>query len=127
MTYIIPMPPTTKKNHQQIFRNRATGKPFVMPSAQYKSYEAAAGCFLTPRPNRPIDTAVEVRCLFYMPTKRRLDLTNLLEAIDDILVRCGVLEDDHSGIIVSHDGSRVLLDRDNPRTEINITEITDKA
>lgn len=47
---------------------------------------------------------------------------NLLEAADDALVTAGVLADDNSKIVVSHDGSRVLLDRDTPRTEIYITE-----
>ena len=37
-----------------------------------------------------------------------------------MLVEAGVLEDDHSGIIVSHDGSRVLYDKEDPRTEIVI-------
>lgn len=55
-----------------------------------------------------------------MPTKRRVDLTNLLEAIDDVLVKYGVLKDDNSEIITSHDGSRVLYDKDNPRTEVVI-------
>lgn len=55
-----------------------------------------------------------------MPTKRRVDLTNLLEAIDDILVLNGVLSDDNSQIIVSHDGSRVYYDKQNPRTEVEI-------
>ena len=49
-------------------------------------------------------------------------MTNLLESIDDVLVRAGVLKDDHSGIIVSHDGSRVLYDKDNPRTEVYIAD-----
>ena len=54
-----------------------------------------------------------------------MDLTNLLESIDDVLVRAGVLKDDHSGIIVSHDGSRVLYDKDNPRTVLFIREMED--
>ena len=54
------------------------------------------------------------------PTKRRVDLTNLLEAIDDVLVKYGVLKDDNSEIITSHDGSRVLYDKDRPRTEVVI-------
>ena len=60
-----------------------------------------------------------------MPTKRRVDLTNLLEAVDDVLVRAGVLKDDHCGIIVSHDGSRVLYDKDNPRTVLFIRDMED--
>ena len=71
--------------------------------------------------HKPIDTPCEVRCLFYMPSRRRVDLTNLLESVDDALVAAGVLADDNSQIIVSHDGSRVLYDKDNPRTEVSIT------
>lgn len=126
MKYIIHLPPITKKNSQQILRNGATGKPFIAPSVQYRNYEAGAGYFLKPRPDAPIAEEVEVKCLFYMPTKRRVDLTNLLEAIDDILVKYGVLQDDHSSIVASHDGSRVLLDRERPRTEIEITKINNK-
>lgn len=55
-----------------------------------------------------------------MPTKRRVDLSNLIEAVDDILVKAGVLEDDNYKIVQSHDGSRVLHDKENPRTEITI-------
>ena len=51
------------------------------------------------------------------------DLTNLLEAIDDILVSYGVLSDDNFTVIVSHDGSRVYIDKENPRTEITIESI----
>lgn len=90
-----------------------------MPSEQYKQYEKDAQWFIRERPR--IDYPVNVKCVFYMPTRRRVDLTNLLEAVDDVLVRSGVLADDHSGIVVSHDGSRVLYDKKNPRTEIEIT------
>jgi Holliday junction resolvase RusA-like endonuclease len=117
----VPLAPITKKNHQEIMHSSKTGKPFVMPSRQYRDYEAAAVWHCKAAWVRvPIEDPVEVKCLFYMPTRRRVDLTNLLESIDDVLVRAGVLKDDHSGIIVSHDGSRVLYDKDNPRTEVYI-------
>ena len=115
----IEMPPITKKNSQRILVNKSTGKPFIMPSEQYKQYEKDAQWFIHDRPR--IGYPVNVKCVFYMPTRRRVDLTNLLEAVDDVLVRSGVLADDHSGIVVSHDGSRVLYDKENPRTEIEIT------
>lgn len=123
--YTVKLPPITKKNSQQILTNPKTGRPFIMPSARYKQYEREAAWFLKPRPPRPIDCALTVKCLFYMPTRRRVDLTNLLEAIDDILVGSEIIADDHSGIVVSHDGSRVLYDKDNPRTEITITRMVD--
>ena len=127
LKYTIKLPPITKKNSQQIMTNRATGKPFIMPSAKYKQYEYEAAWFLKPRPLRPIEHAVNVKCEFYMPNRRRTDLNNLLEAVTDLLVHAGILADDHYGIVVSHDGSRCYVDRDNPRTEITITQIVDPA
>lgn len=114
--------PITKKNHQQIYKNSRTGKPFVTQSEQYKRYETLA-MWQMPRLEKPLDTPVEVTCTFYMPSRRRVDLTNLLEAIDDIMVKAGVLKDDDSSIIVSHDGSRVRYDKEHPRTEVVITEV----
>lgn len=120
---VINLPPRTKKNSQRIM-TRKNGKPFIMPSNDYKQYEKSAFWDLT-IPDKPISEPCCVKCLYYMPTRRNTDLTNLLEATDDILVHFGVLEDDNSKILVSHDGSRVLYDKDNPRTEIQITKIRD--
>lgn len=115
----IPLNPKTKKNNQQILINSKTKKPFVAQNKAYKQYEKDAGWFV--RWNKPpIDQPVNVKCIFYRDSERRCDLTNLLEAIDDILVRYKVLADDNFKIIASHDGSRVLVDRANPRTEIVI-------
>lgn len=117
--FTIEAAPVTKKNHQQIMINRRTGKPFVMPSKQYRAYQEAAKWFV---PHETVTGPVNVRCLFYMPTRRRVDLVNLLEAADDVLVYAGLLEDDNCAVICGHDGSRVLYDRERPRTEIVITE-----
>ena len=124
MTYCatIGIPPISKKNHQRILYNPKTGKRWVAPSIEYERYERDA-CRLLPKPAFPISTPVNVKCIFYMKNRRRVDLTNLLEAADDVLVKRGVLVDDHSGIIFSHDGSRVLHDRERPRTEIEIEEV----
>lgn len=120
----IPLNPKTKKNNQQILINQKTRKPFVSQSKAYKQYERDAGWFV--RWNKsPIDQPVNVRCIFYRDSERRCDLTNLLEAIDDILVKYGVLADDNFKIIASHDGSRVLVDKVKPRTEIEITDFAD--
>lgn len=115
----IPLNPVTKKNSQQIFYNSRTRRPFITTSQAYKNYEYEASFYIPKDLN--IDFGVNVKCKFYMGTKRKVDLTNLLEAIDDILVKCGTLADDNSAIIKAHDGSRVLYDKENPRTEIEIT------
>lgn len=117
--FTIPLAPISKKNSQRIMTNRATGKPFIMPSAQYKQYERDAAHFI-PR-GVHITEPVNVQCLFYMPTRRKVDLTNLLEAIDDVMVKAGLLADDNADVVQSHDGSRVFYDKANPRTEIYIT------
>ena len=121
--YTIKIAPVTKKNHQQIVVNPKNGRPFVIPSKEYRQYERDAEWFLKPRPPRPIECSLNIKCLFFLPTKRRTDLTNLLEAVDDLLVHTGIIADDHYGIVTSHDGSRCYWDKENPRTEIIITKM----
>lgn len=120
--YTIRKPPITKKNSQQILINKKTGRPFIMPSKKYKEYEQEAIWFLHPR-GETINYPVNIKCVFYMPTLRKTDLTNLLEAVDDLLVYAGIIEDDNYQIVVGHDGSRVSYDKLNPRTEITITPL----
>lgn len=69
---------------------------------------------------KTIREPVNVRALFYMPTKRRVDLVNLEEALLDVLVHYGIIDDDNSTIVAGMDGSRVLYDKENPRTEVII-------
>lgn len=120
---LIPLDPTTKKNSQQIIQ-RAGKRPLIIQSEKYRQYARDAAWFLR-RPAAPIAQPVNVRCLFYRGSNRRVDLTNLLEAIDDILVEAGVLQDDNFKIVAAHDGSRVFVDPARPRTEIYI-EIFDE-
>ena len=115
----IPLDPRTKKNSQRIIM--VHGRPMIMPSTQYKKYERDAVMCIANRPG--IDYPVNVECHFYMATRRRVDLNNLLECATDVLVTAGVLADDNSSIVIGHDGSRVHYDKDNPRTEIFIKEI----
>lgn len=115
--------PRTKKNSARILRTRA-GRPFVAPSAAFEAYQESC-LWQIRKPPAPISARVNVRCIYYMKTARRVDLANLIEATTDILVRAGVLEDDNSKIVAAHDGSRVGLDRKNPRVEIDITELED--
>ena len=94
----------------------------MIQSERYLAYEELA---LWQLPKTHINYPVNVKCVYFRDSKRRVDLTNLLEATDDILVKGGVLEDDNCNILVSHDGSIVKYDKQNPRVEIEITERTD--
>ena len=124
MHITIPLAPITKKNSQQIIWNRASNRPMVIPSKQYKQYEKDCERYLAEMPFNTYDCPVNVECIYYMPTHRRVDLVNLQEATLDILVKYGILLDDNSNIVVSMDGSKVLYDKEHPRTEIEITEIS---
>ena len=121
LTYTLLGTPRTKKNSQRVFR-LPSGGTRIAPSAAYVQYEWDCLRQLPP-PSRPLAGPVNFRCLYYMPARRRVDLTNLLEATDDILVKAGVLADDCAAVVAGHDGSRVLLDRKNPRVEIEIAEM----
>lgn len=117
---VIPIEPKTKKNNQQILKNKNTGKRFIAQGPAYQQYEKQALWFLR---SLGIDYPIHIKYLFYRKDKHRVDLTNLMEAINDILVKKGTIKDDSFNILVSLDGSRVLIDHDNPRTEIYIYKI----
>lgn len=116
----IPINPITKKNSNQIITNKKTGKPFLIPSKQYKKYEKECNVFLMKYRGLKIDKPINLECHYYMQRRIKVDLVNLLESTCDVLVKYGVIEDDNSSIVVSHDGSRVHYDKNNPRTEIYI-------
>lgn len=117
MKIIIKGVPRTKKNHQQVvIRGK---KPIIIQGEAYRQYEELA-LWQLPHPREPMKEPVNVKCVYYMPNRRRVDLLNLLAATMDILVKGRVLEDDNSAIVVSHDGSRVRVDKHNPRVEIEI-------
>lgn len=127
--YTIPLDPRTKKNHQRIVgtgrRCPACGKAerlYVMQGKAHDAYEKKALWFLRPKPAEPVTTPVRVRVHFYMQTRRRVDSTNLIAAVDDLLVEAGILADDHSAVLIHHDGTRVFHDKQAPRTEIWITD-----
>ena len=124
--YTIPTAPVSKKNSQRIVTNHKTGKPFIIQSAKYEDYEATASYFLQPKPKKPIDYPVTVKCTFWMPTRRKVDKSNLEAAIHDILVKYGILDDDNRDVLASTDGSRVYYDKTNPRVEIEISPLQEE-
>ena len=127
LRYIVRGEPRTKKNHPEIAgsgkRCPACGKPerqWVRQGRAHREYRKLALPQLIPAPPQPIDRPVHIQCLFYMSSRRVVDGLNLEASVDDLLVEAGILADDDSRIVISHDGSRVLYDKENPRTEITI-------
>ena len=130
LVYVIKGAPRTKKNHQKIAGSHEKcpvchkpKKQWIVQSAFHDEYAELAGWQLRPRPVKPIEFPINIKCLFYMDTNRIVDQLNLLACVDDLLVDNGIIKDDNSRIVKAHDGSRVLLDRENPRTEIIITRM----
>lgn len=127
--FTLPIKPVTKKNSGQIITNPKTGRPFMIPSPQYRQFEkdclpyfhrvkAAVGV---------VNYPVNIQCVFYMDARRKVDLSNLLNAVDDAMVKSGFILDDNRDIIAGHDGSRVFHDNINPRIELEIKELKDYA
>ena len=127
ISFTIPLVPRTKKNSSQMLMNRKTKKLYPAPSRAFLRYQEDAGWHI-PHKNAMINKRLNVKCVFYMDvdyanSKAVIDLVGLLQAVDDTLVHYRVIADDNCRIIVSHDGSHVLHDRERPRTEIEITEV----
>lgn len=123
--------PRTKKNSQQIIKVK--GRPVIIPSAAYKKYEVQCGQYLQNKPEKPIDSPCEVTCLYFLQRnkdgsipKKKPDLTNLMEATHDILVKHKILADDNSSIIFSVDGSRVYWTTSEPHTLVEIRSLDDQ-
>ena len=98
------------------------GKPRLLQSKLYLAYEKDVLKQLWAVGNRQFDTPVHVVCIYWLPDKRRRDLTNLLAATHDILEKSQLIQNDD--LIMSVDGSRIAgIDRQSPRCEITIVEV----
>lgn len=115
----IPLLCRSKKNSQQILLNKKTRKPFVSQSELYKQFEQECGYFLN-KYKTNIDYAVNIKATFYVPDKRKRDLTNLENAIADILVKYNVIADDNYNILQSWDGSRIVYEKGRKETILEI-------
>lgn len=120
----IPLLGRSKKNSQQILKNKKTGKYFISQSEIYRKFERECGYFLLRYKNSIISYPVNLRCLFYVSDRRKRDLTNLENAIADILVKYKVLEDDNYNILAGWDGSRIIYrPEEEPEIVIEITKM----
>lgn len=115
----IPLMCRSKKNSQEIHINCRTGKPFVSQGKLYKQFEAECGYYLL-KFKKNISTPINLKCTFYVKDKRKRDIVNLLNAIQDILVEYGVIADDNYNIVKSVDGSRIIYEKGREETIIEI-------
>lgn len=119
---IIPINPVTKKNHSNVVMIK--GRPIVLPSKPYQEFEKKCKQYM-PTLEKPIDFPINLECHYYMETRRKCDITNLLQATCDILSKYKVLEDDNYSIVSSVNGTKAEYCKEYPRTEIIITKKED--
>ena len=109
--------PRTKKNSLRVAGKR------ILPSKAWETW-AKDAVFqtekgITLRPPRFEWPAGSIRALFYLDAERKVDAVNLYQGLADLLEKRGCVDDDT--VFRDWDGSRVLLDRANPRVEVTIT------
>lgn len=122
MKFIIPVNPRSKKNSQEIVFNRKTGHRMVIQNKRYTEFERECKKHI-PKIETPINLPINLQCNFYVCDARKRDIANYIEAIQDILVKYNLLEDDNYKIVASLNGCSMEIDRENPRIEIEIKEI----
>lgn len=123
MELVIMGQPRTKKNSSRIaFRGN---KRVLLPSKAYEQYERVALIWLARV--QAVHGPVSVLCRYYLQDRKSWpDLVGLLQATSDILQAAGVIDDDK--YIVNYDGSMIAgLDKNNPRVEIIIHQITENS
>lgn len=129
MKLIILGSPRTKKNSQRIMRSKS-GKPFVAQSEQHDAWATAAilqlrSKFMHVRPRHAGALTIDVNLAAKIYRDRPVgDLGNYLAAICDALERAGVVENDRQ--ITGFDGSRLRVDKKNPRVEMELTPMEDE-
>ena len=94
----------------------------IMQSKLYLQFEKDCGIFLKRYANH-IDYPINLKCTFYVPNKTKRDLTHLLNAIQDILVKYDVIADDNYKIVQGLDGSRIIYEKDREETIIEIEKL----
>ena len=125
--FTIPLNPVSKKNSNEIVKHG--NKRRIIASKTYRNYEKQAVLLIPWEAKQNIDYPVNIKALYFRKTRHRVDKTNLESALMDTLVTAGVLKDDSAlnpERVVTTDGSKVFYDKENPRTEVTITNASEK-
>nr|DAQ28383.1 MAG TPA: Endodeoxyribonuclease RusA [Caudoviricetes sp.] len=124
MEIVIQGQPRTKKNGSRIALT-PDNKRVLLPSKAYEQYERVALVQLARV--QAVHGPISVVCRYFLQNRAHWpDLVGLLQATSDILQAAGVIDDDK--YIVNYDGSMIAgLDKNNPRVEIIIHQITENS
>jgi len=109
----------SKKNSRNIFVRG--GKIVNIPSKQYGNWHKEASQQLIG--GEKIKGRCSVKLSFFMPDKRKADLSNKVESIMDLLVDNGIIEDDSWQYVPRLFMEFIEVDKKNPRVLVWITEL----
>jgi len=113
----------SKKSSQQIIKVKDSLR--IIPNKKYNEWIHSTVKQLKDQKEEKqfetINEPVAVKCLVYRLTKRKIDLTNMLQSVHDALEAAGIVKDDF--LIESIDGSRRILgvEKGEERAEIFIS------
>lgn len=115
--FTVSGPPRTKKNSARVVGGR------VLPSKAWTEWCRDAvfhvdGKFML-RPPAWTGGPASIRAQFYLDADRKVDAVNLYQGLSDLLESRGCVDDDT--VFKDWDGSRVYVDKKDPRVEVTIT------
>ena len=73
-----------------------------------------------PRHIEKVTEPCDVSIKYWLPDRRRRDLSNMTESVMDLLVDRGVLTDDSCNVVIKLTQRAMGRDKENPRTEVEI-------
>lgn len=126
LTLTLPGPPRTKKTSNRLVKAGARHR--VLPSKAWETWRDACYAHTLQRlvRSRRIESQhaiaypVNVAAVFYRDAARG-DAVGYYQGLADVLEYCGIVDDDKW--IVAWDGSRLLVDRTNPRVEVEVRRV----
>lgn len=125
MMFIISGSTPSKKNSKQIIYVR--GKPMIVSSDNYQVWHRDAVTQVSQQiikkrlsNHLPLKKVEKISVTFFAKDKRKFDLSNKIESVNDLLVDVGVLEDDNYEVLPSLEVTYGGIDKVNPRAEIDI-------
>lgn len=116
----------SKKNNKRIVYNRKTNTPFIISSDRALDWKEDARLQLLEQHAPHLSGDTYIKMSFTNKDRRRHDLDNMCATVLDTLVECKVIEDDDclhlANLLCQFNG----VDKENPRVDIEITEVEDK-
>lgn len=112
--------PRTKKNSSRLVRPGQKGRARPIPSKAWETWLRV--CEIQPLKviRERIDYDVNCRARFYRDANRG-DAVGYYQGLADLLEKKGILANDKH--IVQWDGSRLRIDRENPRVEVTLERV----